>query len=111
MNHEKKPSDIEQLKQVLAKSFDGSEGEDIPPLPEGLRDRITDQYGRRATPSQDARTSTETLFSRISGLFRTPAFAGATAVLIVLLVATAVIRQPDGTKVTRGGGERVSRCV
>lgn len=105
MNPEKKSSEIDQLKQLLAKSFDGSEADDIPPLPEGLRDRIADQYGRSAPPSQRARTSTDTLFSRISRLFQTPALAGVAAVLILLLVATVVINRPDSTKGLRGDGE------
>ena len=111
MNHEKKSSDIDQLKQVLAKSFDGGEADDVPPLPDGLRDRITGQYGRSATPSQNARTSTDTLFSRISQLFRTPAFAGAAAVLILLLVATVIINRPDSTRGLRGGDGHPSLTV
>ena len=105
MNQEKKSSEIDQLKQLLAKSFDGGEADDVPPLPDGLRDRIAGQYGRSATPSQGMRPRTETLFSRISRLFRTPAFAGAAAVLILLLVATVVINRPDSTGGLRGGDD------
>ena len=104
MNHEKNTSDIDQLKQVLAKSFDGSEGDDVPPMPEGLRDRIADQYGR--TASHEVVESTgERFFSLISQLFRKPAFAVGMAAVVMLIVATAVFNRPDSTTGFRGGDD------
>lgn len=101
MNHEKNTSEQDDLKQVLSKSFDGAEGDDVPPMPEGLRDRIADQYGRSVAPRESA--TGEGLFSRISRLFQQPAFAAATAVILLLVVATAVMNRPDSPSGFRGG--------
>lgn len=103
MNHEQNTPDLDDLKQVLAKSFDGSEGDDVPPMPEGLRDRIADQYGRAAAPAA-VRSTGESLFARISELFRKPAFAVAAAAVVMLVIATSVLNRPDRATVFRGGG-------
>lgn len=103
MNHEKNSSEIDQVKEVLAKSFDGSEGDDVPPMPEGLRDRIADQYGRTA-PDGVAKGSGESFFSLISQLFRKPAFAVGMAAVIMLVVATAVFNRPGDDPGFRGPG-------
>jgi hypothetical protein len=46
MTNDPHSPDLDQIKSLLAKSFDASEGDDVPPLPESLRDRINGQYGR-----------------------------------------------------------------
>ena len=38
------PDQYEELKALLSKSFSAEEGEDIPPIPDQIRDRIQDQY-------------------------------------------------------------------
>ena len=105
MNHEKNNSEIDQVKQLLAKSFDGSEGDDVPPMPEGLRDRIADQYGRTASNEVVEKSTGESFFSLISQLFRKPAFAVGMAAVIMLLVATAVFNRPDTNPGFRGGDD------
>lgn len=111
MKPEKTSPDLEQLKQLLAKSYDGSEGEDIPPLPDSLRDRLADQYGRSAaTPSPVAERGKVGLFASLAQLFATPAMRAVAAVVILLLVVTVVISTgPESTQgVVRGGGENLS---
>ena len=103
MNQEKNSSEIDQVKQVLAKSFDGSEGDDIPPMPDGLRDRIEDQYGRAAS-DEVVRDSGESFFSLLSQLFRKPAFAVGMAAVIMLVVGTALLNRPTGDPGFRGPG-------
>ena len=61
------PSDQhEELKALLSRSFRSEEGDDAPPLPEDLRDRIRDQYGRlpgtAPTPTEE---HSESIFSKI----------------------------------------------
>ena len=105
MNPEKKSPDLEQLKQLLAKSYDGSEANDVPPLPDGLRDRITDQYGQSAaTPSPLVETPKVSFFSAVAQLFATPSLQAVAALVILLLVATVVIQNtgPSSTGVLRG---------
>jgi hypothetical protein len=103
MKHEKNTSEIDQLKQVLAKSFDGSEGDDVPPMPDGLRDRIADQYGRTASSEVVERTG-DSFFSLLGQLFRRPAFAAVTAAVIMLVVATAIFNKPGGGEPFRDPG-------
>jgi hypothetical protein len=108
MNPEKKSPDLDQLKQLLAKSYDGSEASDVPPLPEGLRDRIADQYGQSATtPSPQAVTQKVGFFSAVSQLFATPSLQAVAALVILLLVATVVIKStgPSSTGGALRGGD------
>jgi hypothetical protein len=115
MNPEKKSPDLEQLKQLLAKSYNGSEADDVPPMPDGLRDRIADQYGQSATtPSPQVESQKVSFFSAVAQLFATPALRAATALVILLLVATVIIiNVPSNPKGIRGGGEPTSSitCV
>ena len=102
MNPEKKSPDLEQLKQLLAKSYDGSEADDVPPLPEGLRDRIADQYGQSSTsPSSQVEAKKVGFFSAVSQLFATPSLQAVAALVILLLVATVVIKN-NGPSSTGG---------
>jgi hypothetical protein len=108
MNPEKKSADLDQLKQLLAKSYEGGEANDVPPLPEGLRDRIADQYGQSATtPSPKAVTQKVGFFSAVSQLFATPSLQAVAALVILLLVATVVIKNngPSSTGGTLRGGD------
>lgn len=103
MKPEKKSPDLEQLKQLLAKSYDGSEAEDVPPMPDALRDRITDQYGHSATkPSPQAESQKVSFFSALTQLFATPSLRAVSALVIMLLVATVVIK--TSTTSTKGPG-------
>jgi hypothetical protein len=103
MKHEKNTSEMDQLKQVLAKSFDGSEGDDVPPMPDGLRDRIADQYGR-STSSEVVERTGDSFFSLLGQLFRKPAFAVVTAGVIMMVVATAVFKRPGSEPFRDPGG-------
>ena len=83
------PSDqYEELKALLSKSFSAEEGEDIPPIPDQIRDRIQDQYGRKSaalgasSPNHD-----ESFIARISRLFAQPQFSGAMAAVALIAVA------------------------
>ena len=98
------PSDQhEELKALLSRSFRSEEGDDVPPLPEDLRDRIRDQYGRELvtapTPTEE---HSESLFSRISRLFAQPQFSGALAAVVLIAVA-AFLLIPDRTDPLNGG--------
>ncbi len=107
MNPEKKTPDLDQLKQMLAKSYDGTEAQDVPPMPDGLRDRIADQYGRSATtPSPSVESQKVSFFSAVAQLFATPSLRAVAAVFVLLLVATVVLKNiPSSTTGTlRGGG-------
>ena len=108
MNPEKNTPDLDQLKHLLAKSYDGSEANDVPPMPDGLRERIAGQYGRSATtPSPQVEIQKVSFFSAVAQLFATPSLRAAAALVVLLLVATAVLKNlPDSTTGTiRGGGD------
>ena len=82
------PDQYEELKALLSKSFSAEEGEDIPPIPDQIRDRIQDQYGRKSaalgasSPNHD-----ESVIARISRLFAQPQFSGAMAAVALIAVA------------------------
>ena len=98
------PSDqYEELKALLSQSFRSEDGEDVPPLPEDLRDRIRSQYGRNlATGSTPTAEHSESIFSRISRLFAQPQFSGALAAVVLIAVA-AFLLIPDRSDSTSGG--------
>ena len=78
----------DELKALLAQSFHAQESEEVPPLPEGLRDRIRDQYGKAiSTAPAPAEQSAETFFGKISRLFAQPQFSGAVAAIVLIAVA------------------------
>ena len=73
----------DELKALLAQSFHSEEADEVPPLPEGLRDRIRDQYGKEPTPSAaPTEERSESIFAKISRLFAQPQFSGAAAALV-----------------------------
>ena len=89
------PPDYEELKALLSKSFHSEEADGVPPLPDDLRDRIRDQYGKAQTPSQaPTQEHSLSIFTKISRLFAQPAFSGAIAALVLLAVA-AFLLLPD----------------
>ena len=101
MSQDPNSANLEDLKKVLAKSFDGAEGEDVPPLPESLRDRIADQYGRSAEPAP--KEQSEGFFAWLTSLFAQPAFAGAAAALVLLVTASVLLWNPDDSGQFRNG--------
>jgi len=97
------PSDhYEELKALLSKSFHSEEGEDVPPIPDQIRDRIRDQYGREnstadtASPGRD-----ESLIAKLSRLFAQPQFSGAMAAVALIAVA-AFLLVPDRNDISGG---------
>ena len=98
------PSDQhEELKALLSRSFRSEEGDDVPPLPEDLRDRIRDQYGRElVTAPAPTEEHSESIFSRISRLFAQPQFSGALAAVVLIAVA-AFLLIPDRSDPSNGG--------
>ena len=98
------PSDQhEELKALLSRSFRSEEGDDTPTLPEDLRDRIRDQYGRLpGTSPAPTEEHSESIFSRISRLFAQPQFSGALAAVVLIAVA-AFLLMPDRTDPANGG--------
>jgi hypothetical protein len=98
------PSDhYKELKALLSKSFSAEEGEDVPPLPDQIRDRIQDQYGRKSSAAgASASTRDESLIARISRLFAQPQFSGAMAAVALIAVA-AFLLLPDRNEPTGGG--------
>ena len=98
------PSDkFEELKGLLAQSFHSEEADDVPSLPDSLRDRIRDQYGRELAPaSRPTETRRESLFARISRLFAQPQFSGALAAVVFMAVA-AFLFIPERTDTPRAG--------
>jgi len=102
MNRE--PSDKhEELKVLLAQSFRSEEADDVPSLPEELRDRIRNQYGKdlAAAPAPPEQRS-ESIFTRISRLFAQPQFSGALAAVALIAVA-AFLLMPNRTDSRHGG--------
>ena len=82
------PDQYEELKALLSKSFSAEEGEDIPPIPDQIRDRIQDQYGREsAAPGTSSTSHEESFIARISRLFAQPQFSGAMAAVALIAVA------------------------
>ena len=100
------PSDQhEELKALLSRSFHSEEGEDAPPLPDSLRDRLQDQYGRELSrASAPAEEHSESIFSRISRLFAQPQFSGALAAVVLIAVAAFLLIPPRDDQ--PGGGMR-----
>ena len=113
MKPEKKSPDLEQLKQLLAKSYDGSEADDVPAMPDALRDRITDQYGYSATkPSPQVESQKVSFFSALTQLFATPSLRAVSALVILLLVATVVIKtSTTSTKGPGRGGDEIPSSI
>ncbi|RPF91177.1 MAG: hypothetical protein CBB78_004180 [Roseibacillus sp. TMED18] len=82
------PDQYEELKALLSKSFSAEEGEDIPPIPDQIRDRIQDQYGKKsAAPGTSSTSHEESFIARISRLFAQPQFSGAMAAVALIAVA------------------------
>jgi hypothetical protein len=80
--------DHEELKALLAKSFHSEEAENVPALPEALRDRIRGQYGQSSAQGQaEIAAPSESLFARIARLFAQPQFSGAAAAIVLIAVA------------------------
>jgi len=80
--------DHEELKALLAKSFHSEEAENVPALPETLRDRIRGQYGQtRAQGQAETAALSESLFAKIARLFTQPQFSGAAAAIVLIAVA------------------------
>ena len=105
------PSDqYEELKVVLSKSFSAEEGEDIPPIPDQIRDRIQDQYGRKsAAHGASSANHDESFIARISRLFAQPQFSGAmAAVALIAVAAFFLIPEREGPA---GGGMRGKQIV
>ncbi len=92
---------LEELKALLADSFHAEEDPRTPPMPEDLRERLRDQYGRIATPP-GARPTPESLFDRVRRLFMTPAMAGAAAAAVLVVVAAILILPPERDTRMRG---------
>ena len=97
------PDQYEELKALLSKSFSPEEGEDAPPIPDQIRDRIRDQYGR-TNSAADASSSSrdESLIARISRLWAQPQFSGALAAVALVAVA-AFLLIPDRNDRMEGG--------
>lgn len=90
-------SNHEELKALLAQSFHSEEADEVPPLPDGLRDRIQDQYGKELTPAPVAAVErSESIFAKLSRLFAQPQFTGAAAAVVLIAVA-AFLLIPGGT--------------
>ncbi len=105
------PSDhYEELKALLSESFSAEEGEDVPPIPDQIRDRIQNQYGRKGDASSAiSKGRDESLIARISRLFAQPQFAGAiAAVALIAVAAFFLIPERDGPA---GGGMRGKQIV
>ncbi len=105
------PSDqYEELKALLSKSFSAEEGEDVPPIPDQIRDRIQNQYGRKGDASSAiSKGRDESLIARISRLFAQPQFTGAmAAVTLIAVAAFLLIPERDGPV---GGGMRGKQIV
>ena len=104
------PDQYEELKALLSKSFSAEEGEDIPPMPDQIRDRIQDQYGREsAAPGTSSTSHEESFIARISRLFAQPQFSGAmAAVALIAVAAFFLIPERDGPA---DGGMRGKQIV
>ena len=98
------PSDKhEGLKALLAQSFRSEEANDVPSLPEDLRDRIRSQYGKDLAPAPTpTEERSESIFTRISRLFAQPQFSGSLAAVALIAVA-AFLLMPDRTDPLNGG--------
>ncbi|HJM65602.1 MAG: hypothetical protein QF405_09010 [Roseibacillus sp.] len=98
------PSDKhEGLKALLAQSFRSEEADDVPSLPEDLRDRIRSQYGKDLAPAPTpTEERSESIFTRISRLFAQPQFSGSLAAVALIAVA-AFLLMPDRTDPPNGG--------
>lgn len=82
--------DHEELKALLARSFHADEADDVPPLPDDLRDRIRDQYGPKPA-STAAQPPSHSFFAKLGRLFAQPAFRGAAAALVLVAVAAVLL--------------------
>ena len=105
MKTDSQTPDHEELKALLAKSFHSEEADNVPPLPDALRDRIQDQYGK-AKAKSPARTASEehseSIFAKISRLFAQPAFGGAAAALVLIAVAAFFLIPKDDPTIPDG---------
>lgn len=79
----------------------------MPPLPDDLRERIQEQYGKALTSARPAAgPQAESVFAKLARLFAQPAIRGAAAAIMLLAVA-AIFLLPSGkdapSDVPRGG--------
>lgn len=103
------PAELKGITEVLQKSLRPEKDENIPPMPEDLRDRLKGQYGD--TSAIIAEESEEGWSNRLMSLFAQPAFVGSLAALVLVAVLISLLVRPnpkDSTEVMRGGGEAVS---
>jgi hypothetical protein len=101
--------DHEKLKALLANSFHSEEADDVPPLPDDLRERIREQYGKAQMPaSRPAEERSETIFAKIARLFAQPAFRGAAAAIVLVAVAAVLLlpkKDSPGDSAFRGASD------
>ena len=103
MKTDSQTPDHEELKALLAKSFHSEEADNVPPLPDALRDRIQDQYGKAKAPARTASEEhSESIFAKISRLFAQPAFGGAAAALVLIAVAAFFLIPKDDPTIPDG---------
>ncbi|MDP0491236.1 MAG: hypothetical protein Q7Q71_09335 [Verrucomicrobiota bacterium JB023] len=88
------PEDLKAMKSMLEQSLQPPAGEDVPPLPEDLRERLLGQYG--PMQSRAAATAKPSFWSALGQLFAQPAFSGALAAVVLLAVIGALSLRPDG---------------
>lgn len=112
MTPQPSPPENEELKTLLRNSFHSEPSDEIPPLPDDLRERIRDQYGRQAASPPDK--PRESLLNSLWDLFRRPAFAGAAAAVLLLGVALLVFFPKDGATgdgAMRGAGSGDGQAI
>lgn len=97
MKNDSQSPNHEELKALLASSFHAEEADDVPPLPDGLKDRIRDQYGMVSTPEPVGHAASESFFSKLLNFFAQPAYSGAAAAILLLAVAVVMVVLPDNT--------------
>lgn len=100
------PADLKGITEVLEKSLRPGQEEDIPPLPDDLRDRLKGQYGEQVAPARVAESPRESVWERLTSLFAQPAFVGSLAALVLVAVLTSLLMrsgESESGEVMRGG--------
>ncbi|WP_200393021.1 hypothetical protein [Roseibacillus ishigakijimensis] len=82
---------IQAVIGILEKSLQAHPDEEIPPLPDDLRERLQRQYGEEQAPAP--RRATAGWWERLRGLVVQPAFSGVMAALVLAAVLLGFLSQ------------------
>ncbi|WP_411846139.1 hypothetical protein AAFN60_00080 [Roseibacillus persicicus] len=86
------PEELRGITEILEKSLQPHPQEEVPPMPDDLRERLRGQYGDQQAASE---VKAPGLWAQLKSLFAQPAFSGALAALVLVGVLMSLLLKPD----------------